>query len=215
MAVAYAMKKKQKKMADGGEVDDKKPSPSPSPSPSGAESAQSSMRKAFKFAEGGQIKDNYQSSSSKMHQTSPDMKDHEMDSGFMGHEGNVQRPNGPAMSEEHKKLNQHMVDMMASTSMSEQDIVDRIMQKREESFSGLDRYSKGGKVANDTGNGEVADEMPNQFDDLVLRDDLESGSNGPNNGDNLGNKQEDEDQKDIVSRIMSSRRKKDRMPNPA
>lgn len=88
------------------------------------------------------------------------------------------------------------------------DMVARIMHKRKQ-------YSEGGMVANDTGEGQSADELPNQFDDLVLRDDLESSSDGANNGDALGDKQEDEDRADIVAKIMRSRSKKDRMPRPA
>lgn len=74
-------------------------------------------------------------------------------------------------------------------------------------------YSEGGKVANDT---EMeAGFMPNDFDDLALRDDLEGGYTGENSGDELGNEQEDMDREDIISRLMRSRAKKDRMPRPA
>lgn len=98
----------------------------------------------------------------------------------------------------------------------EDDMVSRIMHKRNEPFSDLDRYSQGGKISNDVGTGQEADKLPNQYDDLVLRDDLESSyGDDDNSGDALGNSQEDEDRKDIVSRIMASRRKKDRLPNPA
>ncbi len=164
--------------------------------------------------------------------------------------------NVAASHEDGKKLNQHSVDMQASTSMAEEDLVDRIMNKksknlsgldrlakggpvdasmgngpyeddeddmvsrimhkRNEPFSDLDRYSEGGKVANNVGYGQEADKLPNQYDDLVLRDDLESTyGDDDNSGDALGNDQEDQDQKDIVARIMASRRKKDRLPNPA
>lgn len=98
----------------------------------------------------------------------------------------------------------------------EQSLVDRIMYQRSKSFSDEDRYSKGGQVANDVGTGQEADKLPNQYDDLVLRDDLESSyGDDDNSGDSLDNAQEDEDRKDIVARIMASRRKKDRLPNPA
>ncbi len=75
-------------------------------------------------------------------------------------------------------------------------------------------YSKGGQVANDTGMGMEADKLPNQFDDLVLRDDLEQHYTGANSGDEIGDKQEDEDRRDVIAQIMKSRRKKDRLPNP-
>jgi hypothetical protein len=307
-------KSQRKKMAEGG-VADPEPTPSPSPAPidpDKAESAQKSMRQAFgyaegggvkggemhhggcqcpgcceKMAEGGQITDNYQSPSTRMHQTKDgDVNHREMDSGYMMHEGNVQRPNSMAMSEDGKRLNQHPVDMHAETSMEEQDLVDRIMEKRSMDYSGLDRYAEGGKVDSPnwgakgwqhekdynegvhrevssggksyTGElvrkgqtdrainrqksqmahnkmspnpklqglsegGRVANQdeieagfSPNEFDDLHLRDDLESSySDDDNAGDALGNKQEDEDRRDIVARIMASRRKKDRLPNPA
>lgn len=84
------------------------------------------------------------------------------------------------------------------------DMVDRIMAKK---------FSKGGMVANDTD--ITADFQPNEFDDLVLRDELEFNYTGANSGDDLGNAQEDEDRADIVSRIMRSRAKKDRNPRPA
>ena len=81
------------------------------------------------------------------------------------------------------------------------DVVDRIMM------------SRGGKVANET---EIeADFAPVQFDDLVLRDDLDSSYSGDNSGDKLGNMAEDERERDMIARIMKSRAKKDKMPRPA
>jgi hypothetical protein len=75
-------------------------------------------------------------------------------------------------------------------------------------------YSEGGMVAN-SGEDELdmlADGKPNEFDDLALDDHMESKSDGANNGDSLGDHQEDEDRKDIVSRIMRSQKLKDRLP---
>jgi len=82
--------------------------------------------------------------------------------------------------------------------------VDRIMAKR---------YSQGGRVANDTP--PLADSEENDFDDLALRDDLESSYTGKNSGDELGNAHTHEQDEDTISRIMRSRAKKDRMPRPA
>lgn len=90
--------------------------------------------------------------------------------------------------------------------IEDDDMIARIMKKR---------YSQGGEVANDVGEGEEADMEPNQFDDLVKDDDLEADYTGENSGDEIGDEQEDDDRKDIVSRIMKSRAKKDRMPRPA
>lgn len=89
----------------------------------------------------------------------------------------------------------------------EMDMIGHLMNKRAKMMS------EGGKVAN-------ADEieagfMPNEFDDLHLRDDLESSYTGANSGDELGDAQEDHDRADIIAKIMASRRKKDRMPHPA
>jgi hypothetical protein len=171
------------------------------------------------LAQGGQITDNYQPSGKPHVDREFSHEPAENASGFMDHEGNRQRPNSMAHSEDDKDLNQRPVDMQASTSMTEQDLVDRIMMKRSQDFSSEDRYSEGGRVANqDHGenNNELAGFSPNEFDDLVLRDDLESSyGDDDNSGDNLGNRQEDEDRKDIVARIMASRRKKDRLPSPA
>lgn len=80
----------------------------------------------------------------------------------------------------------------------------------------LSGYSKGGMIA-DGGEDdldEMADGKPNNFDDLALSDDLDSHYTGENSGDLLGNPQEEEDRDSIVSRIMHSLAKKDRMPRP-
>ena len=96
------------------------------------------------------------------------------------------------------------VEEPAAGSGFSDDMVDRIMKHQ---------YSKGGMVANDTP--PVADFEENEFDDLVLRDDLDFHETGSNSGDLIGNDQEDEDREDILNRIMKSRAKKDRMPRPA
>lgn len=79
------------------------------------------------------------------------------------------------------------------------------------------RYAEGGRVANE--DEEITDKMPAQYDDLHLDDHLDDDGKanytGANSGDELGDKQEDEDRKDIVARIMHSRSKRDRMPRPA
>lgn len=89
--------------------------------------------------------------------------------------------------------------------MGDADMIARIMHKRKE-------YSKGGVVANDTGEGEEADELPNEFDDLVLDDHLMDES-GP--GNEHGDTEQEARDSDVVSKIMASRKKKDRMPRPA
>jgi hypothetical protein len=189
LSIAYAMKKKSKKMADGGEIAD----------PDKLASAQDSMRKAFGYAEGGQITDNYQPSGKV--DTDPDMGFHEFDKGYVDHEGDVKRPNSMAMGEDSKRLNQHPVDVHAETSMEEQGLVDRIMMNRKQNNAGEAKFSEGGKVANQD---EIeAGFSPNEFDDLHLNDNLESSyGDDDNSGDALGNEQEDKDRSDLVDRIM-------------
>lgn len=242
LAIAYAMKKKNKKYAMGGDVETEKEGlldkvknwASPAPASSGPKTDSDFAKKvaagmAQTKAHGGFIEE-------------------EKASGFVKHPGNIVKHNGPAISEEAKKLNQlkaiimdsgeeptvdgvmHKesedysgLDRYAEGGMAghayeddEQGLVDRIMHKHSDDEHNLDRYSEGGKVANDVGTGQEADKDPNQFDDLVLRDDLESTYGDDDNaGDDLGNAQEDEDRKDIVSRIMASRKKKDKNPRPA
>lgn len=77
------------------------------------------------------------------------------------------------------------------------DMVGRIMKKH---------YSEGGQVANDVGVAE-ADKAPAEYDDLVLRDDLESEYDGDNSGDKLGNDAMDERDADMIARVMKSRKK--------
>lgn len=227
LAIAYAMKKKAKKMAKGGEADEA----SDAPYLPGADSAQGSMRKAFKFAKGGpapsptpdpDYDDEDMSEEEKKHAVeaammAPMAMGGEMKSGYHAMPEEHEEDNYMADMEDDKSLNQHMVDMHASTSKAEQDLVDRIMMKRSKDYASEARYSKGGQVANQEhgeNNNKLAGFSPNEFDDLVLRDDLESSYNGSNAGDHLGNAQEDADRKDIVARIMASRRKKDKLPNP-
>jgi hypothetical protein len=101
----------------------------------------------------------------------------------------------------------------------EQSLVDRIMHQHSDDEHDLDRYSRGGQVANQEhgeNNNELAGFSPNEFDDLVLRDDLESSyGDDDNSGDAIGNEQEDQDRHDIVARILRSQKKKDKLPRPA
>ena len=48
--------------------------------------------------------------------------------------------------------------------------------------------------------------MPNEFDDLVLRDNLESSYTGADSGDYLGAPDEDDSRLDMISRIMRKRK---------
>lgn len=101
--------------------------------------------------------------------------------------------------------NIHSADMMEHGG----DVVERIMHK------GLKNMSEGGRIANQEhgpNDDDLADFSRNEFDDLVLRDDLNEHYTGANSGDEIGDEREDEDRRDIVSRAMRSLAKKDRMP---
>lgn len=159
-----------------------------------------------KMADGGEVKPEPKSSPTP--QPAPKMDSEAMKSVSDSFKSAVQSyaegGEAGAMEEDDMEFNQKPVDMKESTEDADDDLVMRIMHKR---------YSKGGQVANDTGNGEIADEMPNQFDDLVLDDDLDSSYGEDDNaGDELGNKQEDEDRADLVDRIML-KSKKQKIPN--
>ena len=103
---------------------------------------------------------------------------------------------------------EHVVHDKAAEHEDE-DMISKIMRKM---------YAKGGVVADE---GEADEDMQadsdaNDFDYLSTGDLDDSTTNsGAADGDELGDHQEDEDRHDIVSRIMKSMSKKDRMPRPA
>lgn len=116
-------------------------------------------------------------------------------SGYMNHEGSDVHHNEAAEHED--------------SEMAHEDMVGRIMKKRMLAMGG-ECYSRGGVVANeDHGH---ADALPNEFDDLVLDDHLESHYDADNAGDHLGDAAQDHRDEDMVSKIMKSRAKKDRLP---
>jgi hypothetical protein len=178
--------------------------------------AYATKRRAMKahggyMAEGGQITDNHQSTACEyctmdgatQMEHSPECQTQSHDEDML-HQGKESFPAGAY----------HMADggepdpteQQPDESAMGAGMVDRIMAKR---------MSEGGRVANeDHGpmDSRLADFDQNEFDDLALRDDLESSYTGANSGDEKGDAQEDDDRKDIVARIMKSRGKKDRMP---
>lgn len=83
----------------------------------------------------------------------------------------------------------------------EEGIVGRIMK----------RFAKGGEVGE-----PVADFEKNDFDAM---DEMDVGTDadytGANSGDEVGNEENEEEERDVVSRIMKSRSKKDKMSRPA
>ncbi len=62
-----------------------------------------------------------------------------------------------------------------------------------------------GSIANDVGVAE-ADKLPAEYDELVLSGGLGEDESGP--GNEMGNEALEEEDSDVVSKIMSSRRKK-------
>jgi hypothetical protein len=152
----------------------------------------------------------------------------EKSSGYRSMPKEHEKMDHKAMMEDDRMLNQHGEDESGAMGMGEdnepehetmyahdvenqddhEDMVGRIMSRR----SNMRHYSRGGRVANDTP--VTADFEKNDFDDLAKDDDLESSYTGANSGDEIGDDQEDEDRHDIVSRIMKSRRKTDRLPHP-
>lgn len=77
-------------------------------------------------------------------------------------------------------------------------MVDKIMAKR---------MAKGGEV--------TADEKPNEFDEMELEPAPNPPHSGNDYGDDLGNEEIDENDHDLISRIMRSRAKRDSLPRPA
>jgi hypothetical protein len=187
-------------------------------------------RKAKKMAKGGQV-DNYESSCTDscnspctIHPTA------EYDSA----EYDKSRPaklDSKSMSEDSRKLGQHgdeeegeqgggqgfhdesyegnagdaHDEYQDTQGMDATDLISRIIKQH--------MFSKGGQVANQDTN--ITDEMPNEFDDLHLRDDLEFSDTDANSGDSLSDEQEDADRKDIIARVMKSWSRKDKLPRPA
>lgn len=196
------------------------------------------MKKAFNkpgYADGGFIHEEKASGYEKMPHPH-DVHDSEamdLDDRMLNQHGALER--GPEGREDGSDPGERMVShAVENQSHGGDDMVGHIMKKRQMKFAHgghaeqdgahelvnaimhkRKMMSEGGKVANDVGMGASADLEDNQFDDLVLRDDLESSYTGANSGDEIGNAGEDERRKDIVSKIMASRRKKDRLPRPA
>lgn len=195
LSISYALKKKAKKMADGGDVK--------SDMLRSQEHAQSGQKAVH--TERGAFGNPHGAPSVKSHSK----KEHER---VISELRSMKKPNLLAeggMIDDEEMMPEDTVHGEQDDSHM-MDMIDHIMNKRK-------MMSEGGKVAN-SGMGELdemADGQVNNFDDLSLRDDLESSYTGANSGDEIGNEGEDDRRSDIISRIMASRKKKDRMPRPA
>lgn len=194
--------------AEGGEAKPSQPRPHLPGSPEDRKKIQDSFNGALGLAEGGMLTHSgYQDYCTEdcetpctVHQQAEPME-HELP------------PDPPHSEGMHMDLNQRGNQSEGAGDMDRiHPLIKKIMMGRAKG------YSEGGKVANeDHGpmDSRLAGFDQNEFDDLALRDDLSQSYTGKNSGDELGNSQEDKDRRDIVSRIMKSRSKKDRMPNPA
>lgn len=195
MAIQYSMQKRAKKMAKGGAM---------------CEHGKSmcEMCHGGKMAEGGMVGEEEASGYLQMPKEH-ERKDHAamMEDDRMLDQHGTEEVGAMGMEEDNEPQHERMVSHPLENQDDHEDMVGRIMRQRTKHFS------KGGQVANDTP--ITADFEKNQFDDLVKDDDLEQHYTGANSGDEIGDEQEDEDRRDIVARIMKSRRKKDRMPVPA
>jgi hypothetical protein len=234
LAIAYSMKRKKKKMAEGGQVTDNYQSPKSGPHQDVFHDVEHNEKDSGYMAHAGDERK----------RVDPAITEDDRELGQHGEfeegpEGIWMADGGdtPASTEDNKTWLQNTSDSWAGLSGStdadaerrriesesggmahggfigshqseahEEDMVGRIMKKREH------MYSKGGRVANDTP--ITAGFQSNDFDDLAHRDDLEFSYTGANSGDELGNKQEDEDRHDIVARIMKKRARQHN-PRPA
>ncbi len=203
MAIKYGMMKKHK-MAHGGTMEHEQPCDEHG-------EAMCKMCHGGKMAEGGGV-DDYSDTSNPVDKSmkkafkTPAYADggfvhEEKESGYM-----------PDPMEHPDHMYGHEVPNQDEDG--EVDMIGHIMHKRKMMAKG-GLMSKGGRIANDVGEGMDADREPRQYDDLVSDDYLEQHDTGENSGDEIGDHQEDEERHDIVSQIMKSRKKKDRMPRPA
>lgn len=223
LAIAYAMKKKKSPEEDGEEmVESKEESPRAqhrdmyAQGQANAMDKESKRERAIRMFKGEDLKESL-----------PAKKE---DSRMLGQHGEEEEgPDGPFVDAEDPK---HSVSHDVENQDEVEDMVGRVMKQRQQMFAkggeahmcsggNCSHYSHGGAVKMSEG-GEIAnsdlpivDDMPAEFDDLHLRDDLESSYTGKDSGDELGNSQLEEDEGDLISRIMKSRAKKDRMPRPA
>jgi hypothetical protein len=204
LAIAYAMKRKAKKekmahggyMADGGFVHEEE------------KSGYVHKPHSECYAKGGFVEEEEESG------YRPMPKEHEkhdeaamMESDRMLNQHGQEEEGADGMEEDNESQHERMYAHPVENQDYHEDMVGRIMAKRQH------HYSEGGRVANDSP--IEAGFEDNQFDDLVKDDDLHEHYDAKNSGDEIGDEQEDEDRHNIVSRIMKSRRLKDRMPHPA
>lgn len=116
-------------------------------------------------------------------------------------------PFGEASADEMSASNKQAPKLTPEEMASNKAMVDKIMAKRKADDQS---YSEGGVVANSP-HDDMA-ENTDEYDDLVLDDDLEAHI--PEDFNEHGDPEEELRRKDTVSRIMRSRALKDKLPNP-
>lgn len=224
LAIAYSVKRRAKKMSKGGEPALEQLSNEMPAMAEGGEMkskrdrAMEAFHKAAQMAKGGEVNQQAEPGSDQWNKKRPASANSAASSesdrslGQHGAEEEGPQDGGEGFHDESyagNPGNEHD-QYQDPDGMSANDLVAKIMREH--------MYSKGGMVANeDSGESasdpdEMAKNQPNEFDDLALRDELESDYTGANSGDELGNARESADRADIIKKIMSSRKKKNRMP---
>lgn len=144
-----------------------------------------------RMAEGGMLTDDGYQSECHADCNSP-CEVHEQASGWAEETHPNRMPNHQGLTDSNEQDEAHMRDMIGKVMVQ--------------------RMSKGGQVANS--DKPMADFMPNEFDDLHLRDGLEMSETGANSGDEDGDADNDKRLNDMVAQAMMKRRKQ-RNPVPA
>lgn len=206
LALAYRMKKKKKEchggqMAEGGEMEMHENEMNP---------VAKSVKKAFHapgYAEGGMVHEEKESGYESMPHPCEHCGHMNMIDKRMLNQHGMDEVGAEGMLEDNEPEHERMVSHPVENQSDHEDMVGHIMKKR------MKHYSHGGKVSNE--DEPIADSEAAEYDDLEKDDDLEEHYTGKNSGDEDGDEQEDEDQRDTVSQIMKSRKKKDKMPRPA
>lgn len=105
----------------------------------------------------------------------------------------------------YRPLPHEQPEMNERAEEEDDDMIGQIMREKRK------MYSEGGRVANQEhgqDDEDLAGFSPNEFDDLVLDDDLDQHYTGANSGDEIGNAREDEDQDDMIRQIMREKKMK-------
>jgi hypothetical protein len=202
LAIAYSMKRKAKKMAEGGQITDNYQSSENPHKKDGLDFLEDEKAHGYVEHEGDVKRPDHEA----MMEDDRDLNQHGE------HEEGPQGGGEGFHGEEYMDHHHDPHDMYSDTEDGDGlDMVGRIMKQRQM------MYSEGGRVANEGEDmpSHLAKYKENEFDVLPMEDDLESEYTGANSGDELGDAREDHDRADIVARIMASRRKRDRMPSPA